>query len=567
MNHIGVLNFTRMGDLIQCGPLLERLRQFSPETKLTLIVLENFVETAQRLPMVDDVISFPLDRFVPRLDQRHMSLADLYVALDDFASSLREQHFNSFYNLAHTPLSAALTWLVHSTQTFGMTYDASGHILVTHPWINYYFYVTLNRTYNPFNLVEMYLPIADVPKSEPSLSFRISPEDEREASHLLQRVEEETAPTIAFQMGAADTRRQWPVEAFTALARQLIEKHSARIVVLGTNDDKKLSRKLISSVDSNSILDLTGKTSLGSLAAVLKHCRVLVSNDTGTIHLAAAVKTRTVGIYLGPAAAKDTAPYGDGHLLLEPQISCAPCAYRSRCVNPVCHETIHPPDVAAAVRWQIEGEISSPLLQYDSNRLKIHRTQVTGDGALRLIPLEKLPLNRKSFFTSLYRVFWPLLLGNSHVHASSPAEAWAAEIEFLSQYYTASDAAAVLTHHDAEAITTYENIARRAENVTTVLQRELSSAQPSLSRLKEAALEIARCDLQLLHVEEDFPEWAPLAQYLRVVKGNVPDDSPAGIAMACREIYGTLTRGSHLLRSLWNDVTATRARKIETIHA
>ncbi|MBU1708003.1 glycosyltransferase family 9 protein [bacterium] len=488
MNHIGVLNFTRMGDLIQCGPLLERLRHSSPESKLTLIVLENFAETARRLPMVDDVISFPLDRFIPRLDQRRISLADLFVELDDFAGLLRTQRFTHFYNLAHTPLSAALTWLVHAPQTFGMTYDSSGHILVTHSWINYYFYVTLNRTYNPFNLVEMYLPIADANESQPSLSFRVSPEDENEASHLLQHVDKNTAPLIAFQMGAADTRRQWLVESFAALAGQLIKKHDARIVVLGTNDDKILSRKLCSLVDSDSILDLTGKTSLGSLAAVLKHCRVLVSNDTGTIHLAAAVKTRTVGIYLGPACAKDTAPYGDGHLLLEPQIRCAPCAYRSQCVNHVCHYVVHTADVAQAVRLQIKGETNSPLMKYDHSQLKIHRTQVTHDGALRLIPLIKLPLTRNTFFYSFYRVFWPLLLENLQSHVSLPAEKWMEEMDFLNRYYTAPDAAAVLTRHDAEAITAYEEIALRTESVTTVLQKELASAQPSLSRLRKRRL-------------------------------------------------------------------------------
>ena len=142
-----------MGDLIQCGPLLDSLREKDSEARLTLIVLENFRETARRLPMVDEVIAFPLDRFVPHLDHRQISLPDLYVELADFASSLRAKGFDRFYNLAHTRLSAALTWLTHVHTTYGLTYDSTGHLLVTHSWINYYFCVTMDRKWNPFNLV------------------------------------------------------------------------------------------------------------------------------------------------------------------------------------------------------------------------------------------------------------------------------------------------------------------------------------------------------------------------------------------------------------------------------
>jgi ADP-heptose:LPS heptosyltransferase len=557
-----------MGDLVQCGPLFDSLRAKAPESHLTLIVLENFVETARRLPMVDEVITFPLDRFVPELEHRQISLADLYVELADFAALLREQHFDCFYNLAHTRLSAALTWLLHSPSTCGLTYDTSGHLLVTHPWINYYFYATLDRTWNPFNLVEMYLPIAESAATRPSLKFRLLPEDEHEATSLLRTQGwKESSPLIAFQTGAADERRRWPISAFITLARQLMETYGAQIVLLGTAEDIERNRKLVDEVAANSILDLTGKTSIGVLAAVLKHCGVLISNDTGTIHLAVAMKTPTVGIYLGPAAAKDTGPYGDNHLILEARLPCAPCSYRVNCAHCACHEAIEPNDVAAAVAWRLRQDRNSLPPSLDWSRIRIRRSQVMKDGQVRLIPLARLPLNRQTLFHSFYRIFWPLLLKNRQFDITTPAQGWAAELIFLNEHYELSDPRDLLTRQDAEGIIMYETIANRANLALTVLNRELTSARPSSNQLREMTLELARCDHQLAQVEQNYSEWAPLAQFIRVLRGNVPDDSLVGLAAACRDIYGALVRGSKLLKTLWIEVTSPQPQEVETAHA
>jgi len=567
VTRVGILNFTRMGDLIQCGPFLEGLRENTPEPHLTLIVLENFVDTARRLPMVDEVISFPLNRFVPHLDSQRISLAELYAGLQDFATLLQNRHFDTFYNLAHTRLSAALTWLLHVPASHGLTYDSSGHLLVTHPWMNYYFYVTLDRTWNPFNLVEMYLPIAPAIPSHPQLRFRILPTDETDAINLLSEAGvRANSPRIAFQMGAADEQRRWPVSAFAELARQLIRAHSAQILLLGTAEEERFSQTLLHTVCSNPIFDLAGKTSIGTLAAVLKRCQVLVSNDTGTIHLAAAMETPTVGIYLGPAAAKDTGPYGEGHLIFEPQLPCGPCSYHTRCAHCACHEVIQPSDVAHAVAHQLSKSYRA-LPTWSEANWHLCRTQLTGFGQLRLIPWTKRPLDRKNLFLSLYRVFWPLLLGDGRFASMPLREIWSSEINSLTDGYEFCDPKALLTEEDEQAIDGYRKIAAQAEMAIRVLTRELRSQRPSLSEVKEMTLTLARCDAALLHIEETFPAWTPLAQFIRVLRGNVPDESPAGLAAACRDVYGTLIRGSDMLTWLWDKMTSTSVIEKEVAHA
>jgi hypothetical protein len=248
-------------------------------------------------------------------------------------------------------------------------------------------------------------------------------------------------------------------------------------------------------------------------------------------------------------------------------VPCAPCAYLSSCGHRVCHDTIRPTDVAEAVAWQIENGHRDDVARWDSSRVRVWHTRVTEDGQLRLVPMTKLPLERQTFLHSFYRIFWPLLLTGHHSGTGTPAKAWTTEEAFLAEHYQSFDPIDLLTSDDAQAISTYERIAERAQSAVAVLEAELTSSRPSLSILRDGALELAECDSQLAQMEEAFPAWAPLAQFTRVVRGNVPDDSPTGLATACREVYGTLVRGSRILKALWKEVTRRQTEEVRSLHA
>ena len=87
----------------------------------------------------------------------------------------------------------------------------------------------------------------------------------------------------------------------------------------------------IPSHERGRIIDAIGKTSLKELGALLQRCRYLVTGDTGTMHMAAAAGTRVIALFYGPAYPFETGPYGDGHLVVWPDIDCAPCTRPSDC--------------------------------------------------------------------------------------------------------------------------------------------------------------------------------------------------------------------------------------------
>lgn len=146
--------------------------------------------------------------------------------------------------------------------------------------------------------------------------------------------------------GARWLSKRWPVARFAAVAEALASRYGLRSVVVGGAADGPLAGAIAAAARAP-VLDLTGRTTLKELAALLRRCRVVVSNDTGPMHLAAAVGTPTVAIF-GPTDPQRLGPYGAGHATVSAGVPCAPCR-RRRCDPLRCLEAVEPEEVMAAV--------------------------------------------------------------------------------------------------------------------------------------------------------------------------------------------------------------------------
>ena len=104
-------------------------------------------------------------------------------------------------------------------------------------------------------------------------------------------------PLVALHPGAQDPRRRWPADRFAALAESLAGE-GVRVVLVGTGDDDRAAADAIRAASSAPLLDLVGALSLSALAGVLARCALVVANDSGPRHLAEAVGTATVGVFL-----------------------------------------------------------------------------------------------------------------------------------------------------------------------------------------------------------------------------------------------------------------------------
>lgn len=136
---------------------------------------------------------------------------------------------------------------------------------------------------------------------------------------------------IALNPGASHPVNRWGVEKFAQLADRLAEQLSTKVVIVGGKEDRSLADE-IAGMSRTKPLILAGQTDLLQLGAVLRKCAILVSGDTGPMHMATAVGTRVVALF-GAADPARTGPVGPGHRVIQAAgIDCVPCRSR-RCTN------------------------------------------------------------------------------------------------------------------------------------------------------------------------------------------------------------------------------------------
>jgi lipopolysaccharide heptosyltransferase I len=149
--------------------------------------------------------------------------------------------------------------------------------------------------------------------------------------------------------------KNWPLAHFAALAHMLLEDPGVSLDLLGSAADRAVCEQLASGLPTERVRNLAGTLSLVELGSRLQALDLLIANDSGPVHLAAAVGTRTLVLF-GPTDPARTGPYGEGHRVLSAPAPCAPC-YRRRCHvhGHACLDSILPDQVAGVARSMLSA--------------------------------------------------------------------------------------------------------------------------------------------------------------------------------------------------------------------
>ncbi len=110
---------------------------------------------------------------------------------------------------------------------------------------------------------------------------------------------ESNIPYVVIFPGASKVFRQWPPESFSKIAEFIIKKYKYRIVIAGSSADQVIAEKIKDFIADNKVIDVTGKTTLPELATIIKNSKLLISNDTSAVHIAASVGANTIFFLVG----------------------------------------------------------------------------------------------------------------------------------------------------------------------------------------------------------------------------------------------------------------------------
>jgi len=344
-DRILVIQLARLGDLVQTVPFLKDLRHNYQDSRIALLCQKKLVPLARMIEGLDEVIPFPLDDFLSSPDDRGGTIPHLW----DFLRPLFQQKYPMVLNLNYSLISALAAEGLCEPQgeIIGNFLGADGRVLKRSSWFNFIGSFSSRRRLNPFNLVDV---------------FRYLIPGERNDLYPMLRLDNENSwhrrsdkPLVVFLLGAGAKKRQWPVFNFVKLAKLLQKKTGVIIALVGSKKDRALSR-IFARRSTADFVDLVGKLDLVELCRVLKEACLVIGSDTGPLHLAAALNTRTLGLYFGPAWVHETGPYGEGHTVFQVDVPCGPCLDRGICKEYLCRKVITPDLVAPKAIELITGE-------------------------------------------------------------------------------------------------------------------------------------------------------------------------------------------------------------------
>jgi ADP-heptose:LPS heptosyltransferase len=208
------------------------------------------------------------------------------------------------------------------------------------------------------------------PQSETASIIVLPTEVRANATNLLR---DSRRPLVGLHVSGGRAIKQWEPERFAAVARRLIESTGATVVLTGSDADRSLVNTVAQTLPSSQAIDVAGHLDLLTLAAILERLDLLITGDTGPMHLAAAVATPIVAVF-GPSDPARYAPRGPLDRIVRVDLPCSPC---NRIRRPPARCTGHTPDCLAFLTADSVFTAAMAVLQDSRRRSAVHADTTT----------------------------------------------------------------------------------------------------------------------------------------------------------------------------------------------
>lgn len=320
-----------LGDIVHAFPVVSAIKTQWPGSHITWLVKRQWADLVERAEGVDCV--WPVEMTVRSWIRE--------------GRGLRAQRFDIAIDLQGLFRSAIVARFSGAPTRIGFANGREGS-----PW----FYTQRIPVLSPdIHAVDRYLSVVAALGSslpgKPRFGLRLLEKDMATVRELCQRKGfSMDKPWVAMNIGARWPTKRWPLASFAAVVDQLHETHRVPVVMIGSADERAYTNRLRALTD-RPFVDLTGEIPLGCLPALLSTATAMITNDSGPMHIAAALGVPVIAMF-GPTSAIRTGPYGAGHHVLAGQVSCSPCFSRVCRHDPEleCLHLIKPTQVVNVIR-------------------------------------------------------------------------------------------------------------------------------------------------------------------------------------------------------------------------
>ncbi len=291
-----IVKLSSLGDILHVLPTVHAIKEQSGAT-LDWVVHPEFAAIVRTFADIDRVITFPRRKLCRDFAQARRELRayeyDIVIDLHGFMKSAIVTFLARGKRKLGPSYSRELSWLFYKERAGKLHRDCHAAV----------------QAFDTLDYLGYKRPTASMSKSDFILPQYTPPA---------------ASPLIAFAPVSRWDSKNWPSSSFAGLAKLLADKYPASaLVVVGGKADIEIGDEIVSAAP-NRVINLCGKTSIGESMSLLADCDLLIANDTGPVHMAAAVGTRTLVIF-GSTRPDWTGPFGDGHRVVMRSLPCQPC--------------------------------------------------------------------------------------------------------------------------------------------------------------------------------------------------------------------------------------------------
>jgi len=304
-----------LGDIMIALPALRAIRERFPQGFLAVQIRENLAEILAGVSWIDEVLPLSKGRGINGLGDRLRAIRQL-----------RERRFDLAILFPNSFDSALLPFLAHVPRRLGYARDGRGPLLTDPQPAT----AEIRAIHQVRYYLELLRPLG-VTEADEAPVLEIPPQAEKRAEALLAELPGE-GPILALAAGSAYGRaREWPEENFARLAQILAARHGTRFVLVGAPREVDQCRKVVQlagDLPGGGMLISAGRTTPADLAALLARCNGFFGNDSGAMHVAAAVGVPTLAIF-GSTNPANTRPLGPRAEIFVSDRECSPCMART----------------------------------------------------------------------------------------------------------------------------------------------------------------------------------------------------------------------------------------------
>lgn len=332
-----VFRLERIGDLVMTLEALADLRAALPSAHIALAVGRWNLELARLVPFVDEVVDISLP-WIARHEGR-----DSWASAVGKARALATQRWDLGINFEPDIRSNLLLALTMATHRMGFASGGGAGVLAT----SIPFDVTRHTAWNARQLLQPLTRANISASSRPESLLTIPPSMEARLTEVLREAGVPTGvPYVSVHASGGRPIKQWPPERFGEAAGALALEHGAFVIFTGTETDRGLVDFAMAALpDRVHAANLVGRLGLAELAALYTRSALVITGDTGPMHLAAAVGAPVVAVF-GPSAPARYAPTHAASRVVRIDLPCSPC---NRIRQPPARCQGHTPDCLAGV--------------------------------------------------------------------------------------------------------------------------------------------------------------------------------------------------------------------------